>query len=84
MWNSNSIISWLIRCGQIDEPDLRGAFRVPLGIPGLTILAMLPILLIVTAVTLEIRSHEIGLPGVAAAVALALAGPIWYLARRRD
>jgi amino acid transporter len=62
------------------EPDLRGAFRVPLGISGLAVLAMLPILLIVTAVTLEIRSHEIGLPGVAAAVALALAGPIWYLA----
>jgi amino acid transporter len=66
------------------EPNLRGTFRVPLGIPGLAVLAMLPILLIVTAVTLEIRSHEIGLPGVAAAVALALTGPIWYLARRRD
>ena len=62
------------------EPGLRGTFRVPLGIPGLAILAALPFLLIVTAVTLEIRSHEIGLPGVAAAVVLALAGPVWYLA----
>ncbi len=62
------------------EPRLRGAFRVPLGIPGLAVLAALPILLIVTAVTLEVRSHEIGLPGVMAAVALALAGPVWYLA----
>jgi amino acid transporter len=60
------------------EPELRGAFRVPLGIPGLATLAALPILLIVAAVVLEIRSHEIGLPGVAVAVVLALAGPVWY------
>jgi amino acid transporter len=60
------------------EPELRGAFRVPLGIPGLALLAALPILLIVAAVLLEIRSHEIGLPGVVAAVVLALAGPVWY------
>jgi amino acid transporter len=63
-----------------DEPDLRGAFRVPLGIPGLAMLAVIPVLLIVTAVTLEIGSREIGLPGVLVAVALAVAGPAWYLA----
>jgi len=57
------------------EPELRGAFRVPLRIPGLAVLAALPILLMVVAVVLEIRSHEIGLPGVIAAVALALGGP---------
>jgi len=60
------------------EPELRGPFRVPLGVPGLAVLAALPILVIVAAVILEIRSQEIGLPGVLAAVALALAGPIWY------
>jgi amino acid transporter len=60
------------------EPELRGPFRVPLGVPGLAVLAALPILVIVAAVILEIRSHEIGLPGVLAAVALALAGPVWY------
>jgi len=62
------------------EPELRGAFRVPLPIPGLALLAALPILLIVAAVVLEIRSEEIGLPGVMAAVVLALAGPVWYRA----
>jgi amino acid transporter len=62
------------------EPGLRGSFRVPLGIPGLAVLAALPILVIVGAVALEIRSHEIGLPGVLAAVVLALAGPVWYRA----
>ena len=60
------------------EPELRGAFRVPLGIPGLTLLAALPLLLIVGAVILGIQSREIALPGVLAAVALAVAGPIWY------
>jgi amino acid transporter len=68
------------------EPELRGAFRIPLGIPALAALAACPIALIAVAVALEIRSHEIGLPGVAAAVVLALAGPVWYLvvlARRR-
>jgi len=62
------------------EPELRGAFRVPLPIPGLALLAALPILAIVAAVVLEIRSHEIGLPGVMAALVLALAGPVWYRA----
>jgi amino acid transporter len=60
------------------EPDLRGPFRVPLGIPGLAVLALLPIVVIAVAVLLEIRSDEIGLPGVLTAVALALAGPVWY------
>jgi amino acid transporter len=64
------------------EPTLRGAFRVPLPIPALALLAALPILLIIGAVALEIRSHEIGLPGVMAAVVLALAGPIWYRVKR--
>jgi amino acid transporter len=60
------------------EPELRGSFRVPLGIPGLVMLAVMPILVIGLAVVLEIRSHEIGLPGVLAAVVLTLAGPVWY------
>jgi amino acid transporter len=62
------------------EPELRGPFRVPLPVAGLAVLAALPIFLIVGAVLLEIRSHEIGLPGVLVAVALALVGPVWYRA----
>jgi amino acid transporter len=64
------------------EPELRGAFRVPLPIAGLATLAALPILLSVGAAVLAIRSEEIGLPGVLTAVGLALAGPVWYLAAR--
>ena len=62
------------------EPELRGAFRVPLPIAGLATLAALPIVLSVGAAILAIRSEEIGLPGVLAAVGLALVGPLWYRA----
>jgi amino acid transporter len=66
------------------EPELRGPFRVPLSVPGLAALAALPILVIVGAVILEVRSHEIGLPGVFAAIALALAGLVWYRVARES
>src|SRR5205807_471772 len=52
------------------EPELRGSFRVPVGVPVLVGLAALPVLLLVVAVALEVRSHEIGLPGVLVAAAL--------------
>ncbi len=61
------------------EPALRGAFRVPLGIPGLAALAALPLVLLVIAVTLEVRSREIGLPGVLVAAAAAAFGPLGYV-----
>lgn len=60
------------------EPTLRGPYRVPLGVGGLAALAVMPIAVILAAVALEIRSHEIALPGVMAAVVLGMAGPVWY------
>jgi amino acid transporter len=65
------------------EPDLRGSFRVPLGVPGLVALAVLPVLLLLTGVALEIQSHEIGLPGVLVATGLAALGPVLYVATGR-
>src|SRR5437016_3459045 len=62
------------------EPELRGAFRVPLGVPALAALGVLPILLILSAVGLEIQSREIGLPGVLVAGVLAAVGPVAYVA----
>jgi amino acid transporter len=62
------------------EPGLRGAFRVPVGVPVLVVLAALPILLLLAGVALEVRSRAIGLPGVLVAVALAVAGPLTYVA----
>jgi amino acid transporter len=60
------------------EPGLRGAFRLPVGIPVLVLLALLPMAFIAVAVTLEVRSREIGLPGVLIAALLAAVGPVWY------
>jgi amino acid transporter len=65
------------------EPGLRGAFRVPLGVPALVALASLPLLVLVTGLVLEVRSRAIGLPGVLVAVLLALAGPPVYAGLRR-
>jgi len=62
------------------EPGLRGAFRVPVGVPVLTVLAAFPVLLLAVAVALEVRSRTIGLPGVLVAVCLAAAGPLAYAA----
>jgi hypothetical protein len=45
---------------------------------GLVVLAALPMLVLVAAVALEVRSRAIGLPGVLAAVALAVLGPLVY------
>lgn len=60
------------------EPGLRGAFRVPLGVPGLTLLAALPVAVLAVGVALEVRSSDAGLPGVLAALGLAVVGPGLY------
>jgi len=64
------------------EPELRGVFRVPLGVPGLVALAALPLAVLVAGLVLEVQSRAIGLPGVLVAVLLALAGPPVYAALR--
>src|SRR5256712_5010775 len=43
------------------EPALRGSFRVPLGPGALTVLAAVPVLVLVSAVALGGRSPAIGL-----------------------
>jgi len=65
------------------EPGLRGSFRVPVGMPVLAILAALPVLLLVVGVVLEVRSREIGLPGVLVAAALTAVGIAGYGLLRR-
>jgi hypothetical protein len=68
-----------LRCA---EPGLRGAFRVPAGVPALVALGSLPLLVLVAAVALEVRSRAIGLPGVLVAGLLAVAGPCAYAGLR--
>ncbi len=60
------------------EPELVGAFRVPVGTGALAALATFPLALIAIAVALELHSRTIGVPGVAVAVVLAAAGPLGY------
>ena len=52
---------------------------MPLGAPALAVLGALPILLILSAVGLEVQSREIGLPGVLVAGLLAAVGPVAYV-----
>ena len=60
------------------EPELRGAFRIPLGTIGVAALAALPLGVLFLVVGLSFADGEYGLPAVAgAAVAIAL-GPAAY------
>jgi len=68
----------LVRLRRV-EPELRGAFRVPVGAPVLVALAALPVLLLVGGVALEVQSRAIGLPGVLALMLSALLGEHWTL-----
>ena len=69
------------------EPQLRGSFRVPVGLAGLWVLAALPMLLLLFAIWLSVRDGELGAPAVVGAFAAAAVGPVlWQLtsrARRR-
>lgn len=65
------------------EPDLRGAFRIPVGRAGVIVLSALPMVILLGVVALEMRDGEYGRPAVAGAVAAALVGPVVYAAMRR-
>ena len=65
------------------EPELRGAFRIPLGTGAVALLALLPFTVLLLVVTLSFADGEYGLPAVTgAAVAIAL-GPLCYSLARR-
>jgi amino acid transporter len=67
------------------EPELRGAFRIPLGTGGVTVLAMLPASVLALVIWFSLHDGEFGLPAVLGALAAAGIGPVAYalLARRR-
>jgi amino acid transporter len=71
----------LIRLRSV-EPELRGDFRLPLGIRGVAMLAAFPLAMLLLIVGLSLADGEYGLPalgGTAAAIAL---GPVCYLVAR--
>jgi hypothetical protein len=60
------------------EPELRGAFRIPVNRAGVIALAALPMIVLVGVIAISFRDGEYGFPAVvAAAVAIAL-GPVIY------
>ena len=66
------------------EPDLRGAFRIPLGRGGVSVLAAVPMLVLVGVVAISFRDGEYGVPAVtAAAIAIGLGPIVYWLATRK-
>ena len=66
------------------EPELRGAFRIPLGTAGVAVLAALPLGVLFLVVGLSFADGEYGLPAVIGAAVAILLGPVVYsLARSR-
>ena len=60
------------------EPELRGSFRIPLGLPSVTVLAALPVTVLCLVIGLSFFDGEYGLPAViGAGLAIAL-GPLAY------
>ncbi|MDB4893318.1 MAG: Amino acid transporter [Gemmatimonadetes bacterium] len=67
------------------EPELRGAFRIPLGTGGVAVLAALPLGVLFLVVGLSFADGEYGLPAViGAAVAILLGPAVYSLARSRQ
>jgi amino acid transporter len=67
------------------EPTLRGVFRIPLSRGGVTMLAALPMIVLIGVVAISFRDGEYGIPAVIGAGVAIAAGPIVYrLARRQS
>jgi UDP-N-acetylmuramyl pentapeptide phosphotransferase/UDP-N-acetylglucosamine-1-phosphate transferase len=65
------------------EPELRGAFRIPVGTRGVAFLAALPMAVLLLVVALSFADGENGLPAVlGAAVAIAFGPLCWAIATR--
>jgi amino acid transporter len=67
------------------EPNLRGAFRIPLERRGVIALALVPLSILATLVVLSFRDGEYGLPALIGSVVGMALGVLafWYAARKR-
>jgi amino acid transporter len=70
---------------RVREPALRGSFRVPLGVAGITVLAMCPMLVLIGVTAVDIGAGEVGGRAQAIAVCIAASGFLVFSAldRRR-
>jgi amino acid transporter len=60
------------------EPNLRGAFRIPLGRGGVTFLAALPMIVLLGVIAISFCDGEYGLPAIIGAAIAIGAGPLVY------
>jgi amino acid transporter len=63
---------------RMNEPLLRGAFRIPVGIGGVTTLAMMPMVILAVTIWLSYRGGELGAVAVVGALLAAAVGPLLY------
>jgi amino acid transporter len=68
---------------RVREPGLRGEFRLPLGAGGVTILALVPVAILIVVVVLGLQDPEMGFPAIASALVVAVVGPVLYWLARR-
>jgi amino acid transporter len=65
------------------EPQLRGTFRIPVGLAGVVTLAALPVAILCVVVAMEIHDAQGGLPAVLGSVAAMAVGVIVYAVGRK-
>jgi len=64
------------------EPELRGAFRIPLGTNGVAVLATMPAIVLVLVVVLSYAEGDVALPSLLGSVVAMCIGPLVYRACR--
>ena len=65
------------------EPELRGPFRIPVGLRGVVALAALPLVILGFVIYVSFRDGEYGFPAVMGALTASLLGIAAYLPARR-
>ncbi|MBI5509088.1 MAG: APC family permease [Deltaproteobacteria bacterium] len=68
---------------RIKTPELRGSYRIPVGLWGVIALAVMPAVVLLCVIGFEIHDGEYGLPAVLASFAAAGVGPVLYLFANR-
>ena len=65
------------------EPSLRGVFRIPMGRKGVTVLASLPMIILLGVICVSFGDGEYGVPAVIGTVIAVAAGPLMYRVAKR-
>jgi len=63
---------------RLAEPQLRGAFRIPVGVRGVSALAAVPMCILGFAMWMSFRGGDLGSTAVTGALCAALLGPVLY------